>query len=637
MKIPENIDRNHLIDAIKKIDTDGVPSDAQSKFYDVLYEGKRYPPKLIASYANLFANGEILDRNEFRGGAGTACFKLLEGHGFQIVAKDDIYPIINAFLNQVYNDPTNLKTSEFKGIFKGLQVEAGFGKGNIAAIPWIALLAKGQKVSEGIYPVYLYYKEEKELLLAYGISETKVPGKNWREQTQTISDYFLALGKIKPKRYGGSFFFRSYKIDDTQKDFGLKKTDLNRDIQLIIEEYAKALKENISNSHMYNSSNSNVSLKNRKKAMAFNYSTFLLHLKEAGLQYHKKTVLRFVSALAAKPFVILTGLSGSGKTKLAISFAQWITEEDRQICVVPVGADWTNREPLLGFPNMQQEGKYIHPENGVLSLILRANKDQSRPYFLILDEMNLSHVERYFADFLSCMESQSPIHLHPGDGEWQKCSVPPKTQLPPNLFIIGTVNIDETTYMFSPKVLDRASVIEFRILNDEMSTFLSKESSKASKDLAARGANMEKNFMELATSKQPTTDSKISKVLLQFFTELRKVGAEFGYRSAHEILLFINVAGKIEEWSPNDLVDAIIMQKLLPRLHGSRRKLEDVLRTLASFCLENTAEVDKYLDESKNIDIQKNLTDIKYPISLEKIQRMYFNLLHHSFTSYAEA
>lgn len=126
--------------------------------------------------------------------------------------------------------------------------------------------------------------------------------------------------------------------------------------------------------------------------------------------------------------------------------------------MVPVGADWTNREPLLGYPNALSEGEYVMPENGALELLIQAGKEENRnkPYFLILDEMNLSHVERYFADFLSVMESQEAIPLHPDTEIWKKCRVPAKISLPSNLFIIGTVNIDETTYMFSPKVLDRA-------------------------------------------------------------------------------------------------------------------------------------------------------------------------------------
>lgn len=89
-------------------------------------------------------------------------------------------------------------------------------------------------------------------------------------------------------------------------------------------------------------------------------------------------------SLLAKPFVILSGLAGSGKTQLAISFAKWICENSReQVCVVPVGADWTNREFLLGYPNALERGRYIKPDNGVLDLLLRAIENRDRPYFKV--------------------------------------------------------------------------------------------------------------------------------------------------------------------------------------------------------------------------------------------------------------
>ena len=99
-------------------------------------------------------------------------------------------------------------------------------------------------------------------------------------------------------------------------------------------------------------------------------------------------------------------------------------------------------------------------KSNALKLILEAGKPENKdkPFFLILDEMNLSHVERYFADFLSAMESKEEIPLH--DSEDEKI-IPQSIEIPKNLFVIGTVNVDETTYMFSPKVLDRANVIEF--------------------------------------------------------------------------------------------------------------------------------------------------------------------------------
>ena len=115
----------------------------------------------------------------------------------------------------------------------------------------------------------------------------------------------------------------------------------------------------------------------------------------------------------------------------------------------------------------------IYQSTKILDLLLEASLDtnSAKPIFLILDEMNLSHVERYFADFLSALESRDAgLHLH-REGKGKRlprqpgglADVPETLRLPRNVFVVGTVNVDETTYMFSPKVLDRANVIEFRV------------------------------------------------------------------------------------------------------------------------------------------------------------------------------
>src|SRR5690606_16502370 len=198
---------------------------------------------------------------------------------------------------------------------------------------------------------------------------------------------------------------------------------------------------------------------------SFSVKDLFENLTSAGFHFNYQIVTRFISSLTTKPFVILTGLSGSGKTKLAQAFVQWICQNNNQYRIVPVGADWTNREPLLGYPNDLNPSEYVKPDHGVLDLILHANENEGLPHFLILDEMNLRHVERYFADFLSVMESKETIPLYSEDLEID--GLPSTLTLPSNLFIIGTVNIDETTNMFSPKVLDRANTIEFRVAEKE--------------------------------------------------------------------------------------------------------------------------------------------------------------------------
>jgi hypothetical protein len=377
----------------------------------------------------------------------------------------------------------------------------------------------------------------------------------------------------------------------------------------------------------------------------FSIQLFQQKTKDSGLIFSEQLINRFIASLCTKPFVICSGLSGSGKTKLAQAFAQWICykeeegEKNEQYCIVPVGADWTNREPLLGYPNALQESKYVKPENGVLDLINRARLNEMKPYFLILDEMNLSHVERYFADFLSTMESGDAIPLHTIENE--ESGIPKQLNLPNNLFIIGTVNIDETTYMFSPKVLDRANTIEFRLTEADLEAFIGSKISLDMNVLKGAGESMGESFVAMATQKTDKNLKKAEVDLKAFFKELKKSGAEFGYRTASEIGRLMFMLELLDEKDDN-LLDIAIMQKLLPKLHGSRNKLTKVLPVLGGFCLKNNELIkEKYLDKfvSNNITEEELNKDknIKYRISFEKICRMYKNAMENGFASYAEA
>jgi len=630
MAIPHNITRDHILQAISKIDNEGIPSDGDSHYYDVLFNGKEYPPKLLVSYANLFANGTILDRSTFDGGLNRPCFKLLERSGFIIQSKStstntfqdsmSYYTELKKFIEQ--SKTQDLKTSEYLKSYSNLRVEVSFGKGNLSRIPWIAFLAENQAVQKGIYPVYLLYKEKNLLILAYGVSETNKPTKDWDIPSKKyIQEYFLDNNLGSPPRYLKSYFFRSYNLSSE-----IDRSVIDRDLNDIIATYKST----------------QLTVTPQLSIVDFQYQQFSLNAVSAGLYFSNDIALRFSASLLTKPFVILTGLSGSGKTKLAQSFATWICAVRDQYCIVPVGADWTNREPLLGFPNALVPNEYKPDEYGVLQLILRAGSNPEKPYFLILDEMNLSHVERYFADFLSVMESKASIALHSGDQDWN--GIPAALSFPKNLFIIGTVNIDETTYMFSPKVLDRANVIEFRVTEAEMRGYLAGTSVPRLQNLAGLGASMADSFVETAGDENLITSNSqsLTDALMKFFTELKKTGAEFGYRSASEILRFSAVVKKIApEWKSGEsiddaIIDAAIMQKLLPKVHGSKRKLEPVLKTLGTLCLTDAQKFDD-ITTDRNTFNYADRSKVRYPLSLEKILRMYDNLNSNGFTSYAEA
>jgi energy-coupling factor transporter ATP-binding protein EcfA2 len=395
---------------------------------------------------------------------------------------------------------------------------------------------------------------------------------------------------------------------------------------------------------------------------------FNIDTTSSGLLIEEIFLSRFISSLLTKPFVILTGLSGSGKTKLAQAFAMWISESKEQYSIVPVGADWTNREPLLGYPNSLKSQHYVKPDSGVLDILLRAhenytenNKDVSlcKPYFLVLDEMNLSHVERYFADFLSAMESGDEIKLYSGSERYDELNtsgepipgknpIPNSIVLPKNLFIIGTVNIDETTYMFSPKVLDRANTIEFRISRNEMAAYLENHKPLDMDQLLedvdknkGKGAIQTEPFMALAARKDLVIDrKKHQETFVSFFQQLQRAGTEFGYRTANEMTELVSFLNHFSV-PPDEAYDIAIMQKLLPKLNGSRSKLSKVLPNLGALCLNsgNKEEAEQLFNEYK-VDqdvLNRRSTDIKFKLSFEKLCRMNKNAQDNGFASYAEA
>ncbi len=298
--------------------------------------------------------------------------------------------------------------------------------------------------------------------------------------------------------------------------------------------------------------------------------------------------------------------------------------------IVPVGSDWTDNTKILGFYNPL---KKTYESTKILDFILLARDNPEIPFFLILDEMNLSHVERYFSDFLSAMESHEKIILYSKDEDCDS-DIPESIDLPENLFVTGTVNIDETTYMFSPKVLDRANVIEFIPAQSDILANFAAETQPIEIEPVNDGSA--EGFLALAKTVRETTTlpagSDICKTILEGISNLLDgSGFEFAFRTAKEIRLYINAAyalaqneGKtLSEEDYVNLMDEQLLQKILPKVHGNRSQVGLLLKNLQDFC---DSKIVKY----NNNDIQGyNLKNSK-----EKITRMLNQLDTSQFTSF---
>lgn len=310
-------------------------------------------------------------------------------------------------------------------------------------------------------------------------------------------------------------------------------------------------------------------------------------------------------------------------------------KKDPNYKIVPVGANWTENRHVLGFYNVITEE---YNETPSYSLIKASKNDIGSPYFLILDEMNLSHVERYFADFLSAIESGQPIPLYSNDDENYELDIPD------NLLIVGTVNVDETTYMFSPKVLDRANTIEFptmtakEYMNSDFKEFDFKNINylmNPLEDLDVRNMNvydLKDIFMFINCSEGNLWDV-LSNELDLFQSILKKINFDFGFRVINEILRFMFVSWRYED-SPQNwenwerYFDAQVKQKILPKLHGSQKAIGQTINELFNACLierKNNAD-------ARLVDLTKD--DCRYHTSAVKLQNMAKILSNQRYVSF---
>ena len=286
--------------------------------------------------------------------------------------------------------------------------------------------------------------------------------------------------------------------------------------------------------------------------------------------------------------------------------------------VIPVRPDWVDNRGLLGYLNPLTNEYSTTP---FLNLLLRARTKEERatadgenphPFFVILDEMNLARVEHYFSDFLSALESGEPIPLHEDEriesGEAQSGPrVPRKLTVPGNVLFTGTVNVDETTYMFSPKVLDRAFTIEFDQV--DLKGFSEDPSGEDTPGLDLDGIQGSLDLLPSNGSEdddwKPSREDWVEfsketqghhKALLQLHAILEAHHRHFGYRVANEIARFVNLAreqAKETDAAVDAAFDLALLQKVLPKFHGTQQELESLLEEIFQFAVHGGGHVPK--------------------------------------------
>ena len=365
---------------------------------------------------------------------------------------------------------------------------------------------------------------------------------------------------------------------------------------------------------------------------------------------------RLVAALLTKPFAILAGASGTGKSRMVRKLA-YMTCLNAQLqpdpktkkpienfCMVAVKPNWHDSTDLLGYRSaVSSAHKYVSTD--FVRFVLKAHAFPDTPFFVCLDEMNLAPVEHYFAEFLSASETMreeadgefvtDPI-VGPGEFDGDLANLDPSgyavpserkalierigLYLPKNLFVVGTVNMDDSTSAFSRKVVDRAMTL---VMDDVNYADLQKTSKfdlfdRVGKDgkLEAEGVLLAEEQIAAFVKRRGFRPESLQSPLVERLTALKEILHQtplaIGYRFARECVQYRDavrmlMAEKDGVDYDGFALDHLILMKVLPRLVGNRDDHADLLNRLKDFF--------KGLNEQK-------LGDHEHALSASALKRM---------------
>lgn len=324
--------------------------------------------------------------------------------------------------------------------------------------------------------------------------------------------------------------------------------------------------------------------------------SFIKRLQETAkdnlLFYDDRTLINFHTAMKTGGLVILNGISGTGKTKLATIYKEALGLSDSQFKMVSVKPNWSDDSDVLGFMDVANN-IYRPAESGIIDTLREAELNPEKIYIICFDEMNLARVEYYFSQFLSRLEmsgTNRKIVLYNKDREtslYNSSRYPAEISLGDNVFFIGTINTDETTQAFSDKVLDRANLIHTGVLSfvswknnldkwkDE---WLHKDTRQKLDEISMKQYDMWINrdpFIELEDKE------------LKFFDEMNSLLAEYinkpiGYRVIAYIDRYIKnipVFALTSFFDRGYALDLQVVQRILPKVRGTIGELQELIGT----------------------------------------------------------
>jgi 5-methylcytosine-specific restriction enzyme B len=521
-----------------------------------------------------------------------------------------------------------------------LIVSASCGQGNWTNFPWIAIMNRNitTTTQQGVYIVYLFSKDMKRLYITLNQGFTNLE-KQIREKykgqrirlrlkeamfavsesvRQKVNAYdFTADRNVKigkPEYEDGTIFYKEYNIESFPTD-----EELQRDLHNMIDVYRQYYDEIYvpGLKHIKEDGNEWSADMGSEKSLLMQMNTYM---KAKGFYYHYEDLANFYLSLKIKPFVILAGISGSGKSKLVRLFAEFLgaTKENGRFHLIPVRPDWNDSTELMGYKNLSEE---FVP--GVFTrIVLEASKNKDVPYFVCLDEMNLARVEYYLSDYLSLIESRD---WNEGEIVTDSMFTDPtwlpvdyqQLYIPENVYLVGTVNMDDTTFGFSRKVLDRANTIECSQVYLEIMPFTN-ESVQKRKEM---NDFLRPRFLHLKDALEAYREYviDINNEIMEIHRILQKANIQFGYRVRDEIVFYMLENKEKQLLDEEVAFDYAIMQKILPSITGNDYRIKQALIELYNVCnpTYQIADGTNYL-----IDGEEHIEDARYKKSAAKIINM---------------
>ena len=374
------------------------------------------------------------------------------------------------------------------------------------------------------------------------------------------------------------------------------------------------------------------------------------NIEVEGFVFQPWQIATFVTAIRTKPFVILAGVTGTGKSKLPALISNLTGGSFELISVRP---DWTDSSEVLGYVDLNDQFK----EGQFLRAVKTAAEKPNQFKLCIIDEMNLARVEHYFAEVLSTIENREPVDeggyqsskllslkLDDKFTDWQN------QRIPGNLGIVGTVNMDESSHGFSRKVLDRAFTIELSDVDLDLENLANSSENQVDRFIwpvsfwhckASRLSQVENHasaeFKELAT--------KATDLLKNINVCLRHSQLQVGYRTRDEIVLFLLNAEEIKQafrtrdGNPVDSLDLAIMMKILPRLVGGSNAIRTTLIGLLGMAkagrrFTNDSDANEVVEAWNKNGRNDTVEDAAFPHTAARLCLMWDRLESEGFTSF---